>query len=77
MFGGFANKAEVQERKKQLISQLEGDTEYVMVDGAKTTLSQYNDVSSCFNFCLPPLPFEYTPHIILSSALYSPMEKTE
>ena len=53
MFGGFANKAEVQERKKQLISLLEGDTEYVMVDGAKTTLSQYNDVSSCFNFCLP------------------------
>jgi hypothetical protein len=53
MFGGFSNKAEVQERKKQLISLLEGDTEYVMVDGAKTTLSQYNDVSSCFNFCLP------------------------
>jgi hypothetical protein len=53
MFGGFANKAEVQERKKQLISLLEGDTEYVMVDGAKTTLSQYNDVSCCFNFCLP------------------------
>lgn len=76
MFGGFANKAEVQERKKQLISLLEGDTEYVMVDGAKTTLSQYNDVSSCIKFPLPCL-FEYTSHTILSLALYSPVEKTE
>lgn len=43
MFGGFANKAEVKERKAQLLALLEGDTDYVMSDGAKITLSQYND----------------------------------
>ena len=43
MFGGFANKAEVNERKAQLLTLLEGDTDYVMSDGAKITLSQYND----------------------------------
>ncbi|KAK1745973.1 SOUL heme-binding protein [Skeletonema marinoi] len=43
MFGGFANKAEVKERKAQLLTLLEGDTEFVMSDGAKITLSQYND----------------------------------
>ena len=43
MFGGFANKAEVKERKAQLLALLEGDTDYVISDGAKITLSQYND----------------------------------
>jgi len=43
MFGGFANKAEVKERKAQLLSLLGGDTDYVMSEGAKITLSQYND----------------------------------
>lgn len=43
MFGGFANKAEVKERKAQLLSLLEGDTEYVISDGSKIALSQYND----------------------------------
>lgn len=43
MFVGFANKAEVKERKAQLLTLLEGDTDYVMSDGAKITLSQYND----------------------------------
>lgn len=43
MFGGFANKAEVKERKAQLLSLLEGDTDYIISDGAKITLSQYND----------------------------------
>lgn len=43
MFGGFANKAEVKERKAQLLSLLEGDEDYVISDGAKFTLSQYND----------------------------------
>eukprot|EP00984_Skeletonema_dohrnii_P018625 scaffold8733_cov191-Skeletonema_dohrnii-CCMP3373.AAC.6 len=43
MFGGFANKAEVKERKAQLLTLLGGDNEFVMSDGAKITLSQYND----------------------------------
>ena len=43
MFGGFANKAEVKERKTQLLSLLEGDEDYVISDGAKIILSQYND----------------------------------
>jgi hypothetical protein len=43
MFGGFANKAEVKERKAQLLSLLEGDEDYVISDGAKIILSQYND----------------------------------
>ena len=43
MFGGFANKAEVKERKAQLLTLVEGDTDYVMSEGAKITLSQYND----------------------------------
>lgn len=45
MFGGFANKAQVQEREKQLLTLLEGDEDFFIVDGATTTLSQYNDVS--------------------------------
>ena len=43
MFGGFAGKKDVEERKKQLVDSLSKDDEWIAEPGAPLTLAQYND----------------------------------
>lgn len=43
MFGGFASKADVEEKKSKLLASLEEDGDYMIEEGATTTLAQYND----------------------------------
>jgi len=43
MFGGFANKKDVEQRTQQLLEGLSKDKEYQSDPGASVTLAQYND----------------------------------
>jgi hypothetical protein len=43
MFGGFAGKKDVEERKKQLLEILSKDSEWTAEPNATITLAQYND----------------------------------
>lgn len=43
MFGGFAGKKDVEERKKQLLGSLSNDAEWTVVLDAPVTVAQYND----------------------------------
>jgi len=43
MFGGFTSKAVVEEKKMQLLKDLQDDRDYMIKEGSTATLAQYND----------------------------------